>query len=54
MQECLQYWFKDQEFRDHCTEEYIKERSEYRRTGIPPRKMDRKTRAWVETPNTNQ
>jgi len=31
---CLTRWYKDDEFKKLCTEEYLKERSEYRRTGI--------------------
>lgn len=31
---CLTGWYQNDEFKKVCTEEYIKERSEYRRTGI--------------------
>ncbi|KAJ2945635.1 hypothetical protein O0L34_g462 [Tuta absoluta] len=31
---CLSSWYENQEFRSICTEQYLKERSEYRRTGI--------------------
>lgn len=31
---CLENWYKDEEFKRQCTEEYLEERSEYRRTGI--------------------
>ncbi|KAJ8931096.1 hypothetical protein NQ314_016046 [Rhamnusium bicolor] len=35
LQECLGKWFLDEDFRDKCTKEYLEERSNYRRTGIP-------------------
>ncbi|CAH0400894.1 unnamed protein product [Chilo suppressalis] len=31
---CLGSWYNNEEFRQYCTEEYLKERSEYRKTGI--------------------
>jgi len=34
MQDCLIGWFKDEEFRQKCTDIYLEERSEYRRTGL--------------------
>lgn len=34
MQNCLIGWFKNEDFRQRCTEEYLEERSEYRRTGL--------------------
>merc|ERR1711942_203705 len=34
MQDCLIGWFKNEEFRQKCTEIYLEERSEYRRTGL--------------------
>ncbi|XP_045522079.1 COX assembly mitochondrial protein homolog [Pieris brassicae] len=33
MKTCLGNWYKNEEFKKICTEEYLKERSEYRRTG---------------------
>lgn len=33
--DCLDKWFKDEKFNKQCAEEYLRERSEYRRTGIP-------------------
>lgn len=54
MQECLKYWFRNKEFRDLCTEEYLNDRSEFRRTGIPPKKLDRKTKTWIETSKVTQ
>lgn len=32
--ECLIRWYKDENLIKECTEQYLKERSEYRRTGI--------------------
>ena len=34
MQDCLIGWFKDDAFRQKCTDIYLEERSEYRRTGL--------------------
>ncbi|XP_044760017.1 COX assembly mitochondrial protein homolog [Coccinella septempunctata] len=31
---CLTRWYEDDEFKNICREEYLKERSEFRRTGI--------------------
>ncbi|XP_012283002.1 COX assembly mitochondrial protein homolog [Orussus abietinus] len=32
---CLRQWFTNEQLREECTQEYLEERSEYRRTGIP-------------------
>ena len=32
---CLTKWFTDEKFKEECTQEYLEERSQYRRTGIP-------------------
>lgn len=34
LKECLTRWYKDESFVKECTEIYLNERSEYRRTGI--------------------
>ncbi|CAK1555756.1 unnamed protein product [Leptosia nina] len=34
MKTCLGKWYKNEEFKKICTEEYLKERSEYRSTGV--------------------
>ncbi|XP_053610598.1 COX assembly mitochondrial protein homolog [Plodia interpunctella] len=34
MKECLTNWYRDEEFRNICTEEYLNERSAYRQSGI--------------------
>lgn len=31
---CLSNWYQDEAFRSECTEIYLKERSEFRRTGL--------------------
>ncbi|XP_011330364.1 COX assembly mitochondrial protein homolog isoform X2 [Ooceraea biroi] len=35
MQDCMKKWYYDQDFIKECTEMYLAERTEYRRTGIP-------------------
>ncbi|CAG9860174.1 unnamed protein product [Phyllotreta striolata] len=34
LKECLAKWYTDENFIEHCTQIYLKERSEYRRTGV--------------------
>lgn len=34
LKSCLASWYNNEEFKQLCTEEYLKERSEFRRTGI--------------------
>lgn len=34
LKSCLTSWYENEEFRKVCTEQYLNERSEYRRTGI--------------------
>lgn len=34
LQNCLRQWYENKEFQEECTEEYLNERSEYRRTGL--------------------
>jgi len=36
---CLTKWYNDEEFKKQCTEEYLHERTEYRRTGIKQKDM---------------
>ena len=38
LRNCLTKWYQDEEFKTICKEEYLKERSEFRRTGIPQKK----------------
>lgn len=39
---CLTKWYNDEGFKQECTEEYLAERSEYRRTGIGKKQRDAK------------
>ncbi|KAH9633244.1 hypothetical protein HF086_006846 [Spodoptera exigua] len=34
LKDCLGAWYQNEDFRKLCTEEYLAQRSEYRRTGI--------------------
>lgn len=34
LKDCLSSWYRNDSFRQLCTEEYLKERSEFRKTGI--------------------
>lgn len=34
LKSCLAKWYQDEDFKKFCTEEYLKERSEYRKTGV--------------------
>ncbi|CAG2174188.1 unnamed protein product [Oppiella nova] len=34
LRDCLADWYHNQEFRHHCEDIYLNERSEYRRTGV--------------------
>ncbi|KAJ8894298.1 hypothetical protein PR048_006913, partial [Dryococelus australis] len=42
MKSCLNKWYHDEEFKRQCTEEYLTERSEFRRTGISRKKSKEK------------
>ncbi|EGI62732.1 COXM1 protein, partial [Acromyrmex insinuator] len=35
MKACMEKWFYNQDFIKECTEQYLMERSEFRKTGIP-------------------
>lgn len=37
LKECLSQWYTNSDFKEQCTQEYLAERSEYRRTGISKR-----------------
>ncbi|XP_043517235.1 COX assembly mitochondrial protein homolog [Frieseomelitta varia] len=41
LKECLSRWYNDSDFKEQCTQEYLDERSEYRRTGISKKKYMR-------------
>ncbi|KAL3891466.1 hypothetical protein ACJMK2_003728 [Sinanodonta woodiana] len=34
LEKCLIGWYENEEFKEQCKQEYLEERSEYRRTGI--------------------
>lgn len=34
MKDCLTEWYRNEQFVQECTDIYLKERSEYRRTGL--------------------
>lgn len=34
LKDCLSNWYYNDDFKKECTEAYLKERSEYRRTGV--------------------
>lgn len=34
MKDCMGYWYYNKEFREEVTQMYLKERSEYRKTGV--------------------
>lgn len=34
LKNCLTKWYQDEDFKERCKNEYLQERSEYRRTGI--------------------
>lgn len=34
LKDCLTHWYQNDEFRSLCTEQYLKERSEYRNSGV--------------------
>nr|XP_022900404.1 COX assembly mitochondrial protein homolog [Onthophagus taurus] len=35
LKDCLTKWYNDDDFKMRCREEYLKDRSQYRRTGVP-------------------
>ncbi|XP_069682827.1 COX assembly mitochondrial protein homolog [Periplaneta americana] len=41
LKECLNRWYQNEEFKNSCKEEYLSERSEFRRTGIPQKHRDK-------------
>ncbi|XP_073486378.1 COX assembly mitochondrial protein homolog [Aquarana catesbeiana] len=42
LKECLTKHYRDPVFYEECKQEYLKEREEFRRTGIPARKREQK------------
>lgn len=41
MKSCMERWFYNQDFIKECTEQYLNERSEFRRTGISKKQRSR-------------
>ncbi|KAB7498056.1 COX assembly mitochondrial-like protein [Armadillidium nasatum] len=41
LKSCLERWYYDDDFRERCTQEYLQERSEFRRTGITKKQKKR-------------
>ncbi|GAB1866722.1 COX assembly mitochondrial protein [Camponotus japonicus] len=41
MKSCMERWFYNQDFIKECTEQYLNERSEFRKTGIPKKQRSR-------------
>ncbi|XP_046987628.1 COX assembly mitochondrial protein homolog [Schistocerca americana] len=37
LRDCLTRWYQDEDFKRECQEEYLSERTEFRRTGISPK-----------------
>lgn len=35
MKSCMTKWYNDEGFKERCKKEYLQERSNYRRTGVP-------------------
>ncbi|XP_041040678.1 COX assembly mitochondrial protein homolog isoform X2 [Carcharodon carcharias] len=42
LKECLTYHYKDAALYEECKQEYLKEREEFRQTGIPSKKRQQK------------
>ncbi|XP_063306745.1 COX assembly mitochondrial protein homolog [Pelobates fuscus] len=42
LKECLTKYYRDAALFEECKQEYLKEREEYRRTGIPSKKREQK------------
>ncbi|KAJ3645023.1 hypothetical protein Zmor_022716 [Zophobas morio] len=41
LKDCLTRWYEDEGFKNRCKNEYLKERSEYRRTGVTQKQKER-------------
>lgn len=44
LKSCLERWYKDDQLWTECTEDYLKERTEFRKTGEPRKIREFKTR----------
>lgn len=52
LKECMAYWFYNEEFVNECTQMYLDERSEYRRTGISKKQREQMAAEAQETNKT--
>lgn len=41
LKQCMARWFYDEKFIEECTQVYLDQRSEYRRTGITKKERER-------------
>lgn len=39
LKDCMLKWYQNEEFKERCKNEYLAERSEFRRTGVTKKKM---------------
>ena len=53
MQDCQTRWYKDEVFKEECKEIYLKERREFRLTGIPKKHHLKATENIVNSNNSN-
>lgn len=51
LKSCLTKWYQNEEFKNECKEIYLKDRAEFRRTGIP--KKIRKAQAEKQEQHQN-
>lgn len=49
MKACMEKWYYNQDFIKECTEQYLEERSEFRRTGISKKKKNIKMEGSIWT-----
>ncbi|KAF4524481.1 hypothetical protein B566_EDAN013096 [Ephemera danica] len=40
LRDCLTHWYNDEQFKSECKQQYLKERSEFRRTGLQKKIRD--------------
>ncbi|KAL6435245.1 hypothetical protein ACFW04_005367 [Cataglyphis niger] len=45
MKSCMEKWYYNQDFIKECTEQYLNERSEFRKTGIPKKRRNTRIEA---------
>ena len=52
LRECLKTWFQNEELIEECKQEYLWERSEYRRTGIPVKRYKDRIKRFATQQST--